>query len=105
MRRPISRPRRLAPLDGGSSRRTTVMWLCPAGQSTYISLIRRRSRPIVSRAPAPSGIHLHKSAGRVPRRTRNRSEEHTSELQSLAYLVCRLLLEKKKKTKNDHTTR
>src|SRR2546425_6368870 len=28
----------------------------------------------------------------------DRSEEHTSELQSLAYLVCRLLLEKKKKT-------
>src|SRR2546425_8697764 len=31
-----------------------------------------------------------------------RSEEHTSELQSLAYLVCRLLLEKKKK--NHHTS-
>src|SRR5687767_15207080 len=30
------------------------------------------------------------------RRARARSEEHTSELQSLAYLVCRLLLEKKK---------
>src|SRR5687767_15686987 len=30
-------------------------------------------------------------------RVANRSEEHTSELQSLAYLVCRLLLEKKKK--------
>src|SRR2546425_10228330 len=30
-----------------------------------------------------------------------RSEEHTSELQSLAYLVCRLLLEKKKKTEED----
>src|SRR2546425_9406356 len=29
-----------------------------------------------------------------------RSEEHTSELQSLAYLVCRLLLEKKKKKMN-----
>src|SRR3989441_4702568 len=29
--------------------------------------------------------------------TLRRSEEHTSELQSLAYLVCRLLLEKKKK--------
>src|SRR5712672_4741867 len=29
-----------------------------------------------------------------------RSEEHTSELQSLAYLVCRLLLEKKKKKNN-----
>src|SRR2546425_7646808 len=33
--------------------------------------------------------------GRV--RHLSRSEEHTSELQSLAYLVCRLLLEKKKK--------
>src|SRR2546425_8989496 len=32
----------------------------------------------------------------------SRSEEHTSELQSLAYLVCRLLLEKKKKS--DRTT-
>src|SRR2546425_2202263 len=31
------------------------------------------------------------------RRLKTRSEEHTSELQSLAYLVCRLLLEKKKK--------
>src|SRR5205823_5177356 len=31
----------------------------------------------------------------------NRSEEHTSELQSLAYLVCRLLLEKKKAS-SDH---
>src|SRR2546425_10957527 len=31
--------------------------------------------------------------------TVERSEEHTSELQSLAYLVCRLLLEKKKKQK------
>src|SRR2546425_4342248 len=32
-----------------------------------------------------------------------RSEEHTSELQSLAYLVCRLLLEKKKKKKTNNT--
>src|SRR2546425_6238215 len=32
-----------------------------------------------------------------------RSEEHTSELQSLAYLVCRLLLEKKKKRKTLNT--
>src|SRR2546423_7575909 len=43
-------------------------------------------------------------AGRARRHDRDpgrhrlqRSEEHTSELQSLAYLVCRLLLEKKKK--------
>src|SRR3712207_9591282 len=31
-----------------------------------------------------------------------RSEEHTSELQSRQYLVCRLLLEKKKKTRSSH---
>src|SRR2546425_9235301 len=36
----------------------------------------------------------------VPTRENVRSEEHTSELQSLAYLVCRLLLEKKKKHNN-----
>src|SRR2546425_3550807 len=38
---------------------------------------------------------------------RRRSEEHTSELQSLAYLVCRLLLEKKKKytSRSSHATR
>src|SRR2546425_3344741 len=35
------------------------------------------------------------------RSAESRSEEHTSELQSLAYLVCRLLLEKKKR----HRTR
>src|SRR5690625_6496813 len=32
-----------------------------------------------------------------------RSEEHTSELQSRGHLVCRLLLEKKKKTKSERT--
>src|SRR2546425_198134 len=45
-----------------------------------------------------------RSSGRADlslrRRAEDRSEEHTSELQSLAYLVCRLLLEKKKKKKN-----
>src|SRR2546425_8987073 len=39
----------------------------------------------------------HEDIERVERqRGQHRSEEHTSELQSLAYLVCRLLLEKKK---------
>src|SRR5687767_15330225 len=36
---------------------------------------------------------------KVKNNLEHRSEEHTSELQSLAYLVCRLLLEKKKKQK------
>src|SRR3712207_7092341 len=35
--------------------------------------------------------------GPIPTSTLSRSEEHTSELQSRQYLVCRLLLEKKKK--------
>src|SRR2546422_6433603 len=36
------------------------------------------------------------------RRSRTRSEEHTSELQSRLHLVCRLLLEKKKKNNHKH---
>src|SRR2546425_11180517 len=46
----------------------------------------------------PTVHSLSRHRRRVHRSPR-RSEEHTSELQSLAYLVCRLLLEKKK---NDH---
>src|SRR5437764_4852339 len=41
-------------------------------------------------------------AGRDHRPTQQRSEEHTSELQSPMYLVCRLLLEKKKKKNTKH---
>src|SRR2546425_4855940 len=47
-------------------------------------------------------IDLLKSSRPVPYVESGRSEEHTSELQSLAYLVCRLLLEKKKK-EEDHS--
>src|SRR3712207_6860062 len=43
----------------------------------------------------------HEVHGRVVLKDGPRSEEHTSELQSRQYLVCRLLLEKKKK--NSHT--
>src|SRR5258707_11322208 len=46
-------------------------------------------------AAAPRVGALLRPAGRLPAR----SEEHTSELQSRQYLVCRLLLEKKKKKK------
>src|SRR3712207_7134609 len=45
--------------------------------------------------PAPAVIPVLGNAWR-------RSEEHTSELQSRQYLVCRLLLEKKKKNYNNH---
>src|SRR5438046_5494139 len=49
-------------------------------------------------------IHRHHrrvAAGPGQHPARQRSEEHTSELQSLTNLVCRLLLEKKKKNKQD----
>src|SRR3712207_7899559 len=55
---------------------------------------RRRHR----RHPAPPGpsMGVHRTGrGPVAGRGRARSEEHTSELQSRQYLVCRLLLEKK----------
>src|SRR3712207_8944047 len=54
---------------------------------------RRAAERGGGRAHAAGGPH----AGRRGRRQR-RSEEHTSELQSRQYLVCRLLLEKKKNT-------
>src|SRR2546425_8037549 len=61
---------------------------------------KQAPRRAASKRARPSGnsglLHRagpHNAAGADVRR----SEEHTSELQSLAYLVCRLLLEKKKK--------
>src|SRR5437763_10940104 len=43
---------------------------------------------------------LHRDSFHKTGERRNRSEEHTSELQSPMYLVCRLLLEKKNKNMN-----
>src|SRR2546425_7012016 len=61
----------------------------------YTTLFRSRSVDGSTRRTPP--VTLTKTSrlpnGRPPQRVR--SEEHTSELQSLAYLVCRLLLEKK----------
>src|SRR2546425_1876855 len=50
-----------------------------------------RSPAAAPPSPAPASNLSHPKPSKVLR-----SEEHTSELQSLAYLVCRLLLEKKK---------
>src|SRR5204863_2463745 len=59
----------------------------------YTTLFRSpRSRP--GSAPGAGAAETYGSASRCPR-----SEEHTSELQSRRDLVCRLLLEKKKKEK------
>src|SRR3989441_13358592 len=56
--------------------------------------IRCEHRQLPGRERRGDGLALLDQRG--SRRAGGRSEEHTSELQSLAYLVCRLLLEKKK---------
>src|SRR2546425_12931651 len=61
----------------------------PAGGSTLITSAPRSARILAQRGPSSP----ERSSTRYGPRTR--SEEHTSELQSLAYLECRLLLEKK----------
>src|SRR5689334_23911193 len=75
--------RRRAAADGGDRAR------CPADRGGGDDLHRPAPGPADPRAD----------------RRRARSEEHTSELQSQFYLVCRLLLEKKKKhiTHNHHS--
>src|SRR3712207_8644856 len=51
-----------------------------------------------SHRPVPGSTSQTSTSGSAPTVTaQERSEEHTSELQSRQYLVCRLLLEKKKK--------
>src|SRR2546425_5238227 len=54
------------------------------------------SWPAASLAPKHDRLASGTAATPAGGATASRSEEHTSELQSLAYLVCRLLLEKKK---------
>src|SRR5205809_4032324 len=63
---------------------------------------RRRRRPVAARARG-EGVHHQGNRGGAARGPR--SEEHTSELQSRLHLVCRLLLEKKKKNNSHYSTR
>src|SRR3712207_7193274 len=72
----------------------TTLFRSPRSPAQRPSLRRRRRRP---GRPAESIRRRTRSARWPPHRARTRSEEHTSELQSRQYLVCRLLLEKKKK--------
>src|SRR5258705_9398615 len=73
----------------------------------YTTLFRSRRLRAAStyqRNDEPAkGCASHPRAGTPFSAERSRSEEHTSELQSLRHLVCRLLLEKKKKKKKKNT--
>src|SRR5205823_11393610 len=101
----------------GSSQVTPTYWLdyttgvqylvnvrVPERQTTTLSELR--SMPLSASKPGTGNGQVLENVTDVTRITSQpiythynvipRSEEHTSELQSLAYLVCRLLLEKKK---------
>src|SRR5687767_15342160 len=88
---------------------TTLFRSRGGGSPSYPSAASRRTVTCRLTMPAHAvAIHaFHTGTLTVPRSAMigglpcdMRSEEHTSELQSLAYLVCRLLLEKKKHTSN-----
>src|SRR3712207_8360559 len=78
---------------------------------------RRKNNPVligeagVGKTAIVEGIAAQIAEGDVPETLRGRrvveldlrSEEHTSELQLRQYLVCRLLLEKKKESQNERT--
>src|SRR3989441_9766668 len=84
---PISR-------DSGPGRRGSGARQPAGARDDDAARAARRARPVP--------VHRHRlSAVARPLDPQHRSEEHTSELQSLAYLVCRLLLEKKKKMKQN----
>src|SRR5256885_13033190 len=72
----------------------TTLFRSRVGRSVAFRRMRRGERPIVARC-VRGGVERARAG-------EERSEEHTSELQSPCNLVCRLLLEKKKKnTKTD----
>src|SRR3712207_8667187 len=79
----------------------------------YTTLFRSRPRDVGDQRPVEPGLHrlvvhdpraldtgAEQLVDLLGERLLLRSEEHTSELQSRQYLVCRLLLEKKKKNYN-----
>src|SRR6266480_8039178 len=74
---------------------TTEIYTLSLHDALPISRLGHRLGPAPSRPPV---LRRRRPRARV------RSEEHTSELQSHVNLVCRLLLEKKKKKTNSHFT-
>src|SRR2546425_3419053 len=77
----------LRPCTTGEDASPSSLGTCSAGPLLPLPKRGRKARCASSQAEWPSLRSRHQIL---------RSEEHTSELQSLAYLVCRLLLEKKK---------
>src|SRR3712207_7287059 len=88
----------------------TTLFRSESSENRFASGSRRRRGGEPPFLPNSRGILSRIAARRAAQAGADRSEEHTSELQSRQYLVCRLLLEKKKKQKHNmpkprtHTT-
>src|SRR3712207_7221679 len=80
----------------------TTLFRSTQGSSRRFSAALRPSSPSSASSFASSSRAACHSS-RVPTLCSERSEEHTSELQSRQYLVCRLLLEKKNRYQYTHT--
>src|SRR5690625_7040520 len=81
------------PIQTGSSRQAPGVWRGWESSRTWC----------ICRIACPESSPERSIAAIIDRVNSRRSEEHTSELQSRGHLVCRLLLEKKKKTKTTHS--
>src|SRR5687767_15618212 len=78
----------------------------PTRRSSDLPMARLpMARRLSPRAHGPDNSLRALPPGSPWRAEMSRSEEHTSELQSLAYLVCRLLLEKKKSNTDSNSTK
>src|SRR5205823_7085584 len=94
--------------QGVTSRFQTWLYLLGLTTALFTGCTNKAAQQGFERPPAPVSVseavmqdvpnYIDAIGKTVAREVVSRSEEHTSELQSLAYLVCRLLLEKKKPT-------
>src|SRR5258707_9663313 len=91
--------------------RSTLFPYTTLFRSRYVTLpniMKAKKKPLETLTPDALGVDVaprlktlkvqeppKRSAGKLVKSVQERSEEHTSELQSRQYLVCRLLLEKK----------
>src|SRR3712207_8030345 len=80
--------------------RSTLFPYTPLFRSKTRYMYRQNSERAASRTPSVRAMRRRDAMSPAVPEARHRSEEHTSELQSRQYLVCRLLLEKKKHDTN-----
>src|SRR3712207_7744781 len=80
-------------------RRAALPAAAPASANSLLQLVRMLARTPV----ANSNVRVYNDLVRLEEELDTRSEEHTSELQSRQYLVCRLLLEKNQSSSSSST--